>query len=68
MPMHIWLQKKQDISNKTIELAEQAEGSIDLVSCKNTIEEMNSENTAMDAKKNINNKKKAMIVKEEKRH
>ena len=59
--------KKHDISNKTIELAGQAEGSIDLVTQKNTIPEINEENKTLDAKKKINNKKKAMITKEEKK-
>ena len=48
-------------------MAELAEGSIDLIACKNTTAEINAENTAMDAKKKINNKKKAMIAKEEKK-
>ena len=48
-------------------MAGQAEGSIDLVTQKNTIEEINAENAQMDAKRKINNKKKAMIAKEEKK-
>ena len=51
-------EKKQNLSNKTIELAGEAEGAIDLVTCKNTTEELNAENATLDAKKKINNKKK----------
>ena len=57
--------KKQNISMKTISLCEQAEGSVDLLTDKHTIDTLDAENNQLKNKMKINNMAKAKMKKAE---